>query len=429
MPAPARMPNFVRGVAAAGVETLRAIAAKLADWQLSAPIDVTRPDATSLATEYLTKLKHPSHVFSALPEDAQDRVAVAIGCVPKAAWRPPAPIPPDMPSYKRPSWAKDVYAVLFAEERAPEPTPRVETRARVSHARAWPELGSVTAWRRARSRAPVADALAAALGKGWKAAAPAGRLELPRVRSAKLGLAFVAIPGGTLAMGLSAEEQRELVKRVKGRGAEAAAHVRELAKLARPVHTVKVAPLLCAETPLVAKHAAKLRCEGDASNAHEVLRVDSETAAAVATRTSARLLAEAEWEWIARAAGAHAWLCADEDPEAWAERTLATALDGLEHPLGIRGLGWGEWIDDGWHPSYAGAPARSIAWAPKTRPEVVRGGALALWPWQAGGEIVLCHAAARDRSGGAARNALRLALDLPARPARTQADHEAARRG
>src|SRR3990167_3749198 len=120
-----RMPNYVRGVAAAGVEALRAIATSFADWQLAAPIDTSLPDPEALATEYLTKLSYPEHVFDRLPEDAQDRVALAIGGVAQAAWTSP-PVPPGTPSYKAPSWEGDVFRVLFAKAEAPAPTARVE---------------------------------------------------------------------------------------------------------------------------------------------------------------------------------------------------------------------------------------------------------------------------------------------------------------
>ena len=84
------MPNFTRGLAAAGVEDLRAIATSFAAWQLSAPIDRSLSDATALAADYLAKLKHPEHVFGALAASAQDRVAIALGCPPRSAWKPTA---------------------------------------------------------------------------------------------------------------------------------------------------------------------------------------------------------------------------------------------------------------------------------------------------------------------------------------------------
>lgn len=412
-------PHFIRGVSAAGTDALRAIASTFAPWQLLAPIDTALDDPARLAREYLTKLKYPEHVFSQLPKAAQDRVAVAVGCPKRAAWKPAEPVAPGTPDYKKPSWEKDVYAILFAKAAAPPPAARAEVGDRHVHASAWPELASASRWKRAKGRAAVCDALAEALGAGWKAIAPAGALALPRLRATKLGLSFVAVPGGSFAMGLSPDEHRDLTRAVRGRGAEASQHVRELAKLARPVRTVKVAPFLCAETPLLDGHRKRLACEGDAANAHRVLRVASPGAAAVAKRARMRLLAEAEWEWVARSGGARAWLSGAEDGEAWAARTVASPIHDSGDAFGVLGLGWGEWVDDGWHASYEGAPKQAIAWEPKTAPEAVRGGALELWPWQVGGELVLCHAASRDRASGASAgrtaHAVRLARDLPDR--------------
>lgn len=418
MPTHSSMPNYVRGVSAAGKAELLAIASRFADWQLKAPIDTTLRDAEALAADYLKKLAHPEHVFDALPPDAQDRVAAAVGCVTRGAWAPAEPIGHGgqaTPAYRMPSWEKDVYAVLFLRQKAAPPRARETTGCPTSHSNDWPELSSLTGWKRARDPASLAESLALALGKGWRPGPPAGSWQLPSVRSVKLGVSLVAIPGGTFEMGLSPGELAELKRRVRGRGPEASLHVRELAKLARPVHRVKVSPFLCATAPLRAPHATKLRCDGDSGNPHGVLRVDSETASGIVAKTKLRLLAESEWEWLARAAGTRCWLSGERAPEAWAEATLASALDHDAHPFGIAGLGWGEWIDDGWHPSYEGAPNRSMSWEPATRPTVVRGGALAHWPWQVGGELVLAHAASRDRAGEAAHHAVRLALDLPAR--------------
>jgi len=408
------MPNFIRGVAAAGLAALRDVPAQLAAWQLTpgATVDVTLDTAEALAAELLAKLTYPEHVFGLLPPDAQDRVAASVGVVARAAWTHAVPVAPNTPDYKLPSWEKDVYTVLFRREDAPVAALR-DAVPGASFASAWPELRSLAAWKKVPDPKSVTSELARALGKGWRALAPTGSFALPRVRHTKLGVTVVAVPGGTLQMGLSPLEQRELVRRVKGQGEEAVGHAKDVAHAARPMHAVRVDPFLCAETPVVAAQQAKLHCRGDAINAHGIVLCDADVAAAVARATHLRLLAEAEWEWIARAPGKAAWVSGTEAPDEWAARVIATPVAKLTHPFGILALGWGEWVDDGWHPTYKSAPARATAWTPRTRPEVVRGGALALWPWQAGGELVLCHAAARERSTGV--HAVRLARDLPAR--------------
>jgi hypothetical protein len=93
----------------------------------------------------------------------------------------------------------------------------------------------------------------------------------------------------------------------------------------------------------------------------------------------------------------------------WAELHHRGEAD--PHPFAVEGLGWGGWVDDGWHPSYRGAPTTAAAWQPCEWPVVARGGVLALWPWS-GGELAMCHVAARhhDRTGA---HCVRLVLELP----------------
>ena len=354
-----------------------------AAWQLCAPIDRSLFDATALAADYLAKLKYPEHVFGALSGGAQDRVAIEVGCPPRSAWKPAAPIAPGTPAYRLPSWEKDVYAQLFARAAAPAPAPR-QAAAKVESASAWPEFSSLATWKKVRKRAAVTEALASALGKEWKVGEPSTPHKLPRVRVPKLGLSFVVVPGGSFDMGLAVAEQKELAARAKRLGPEAVAHVRDLVARSRPLRTVVVEPFLCAETPLLSKHTAKLSEaestaeEGDAANAHRVLRLQSGAAASVISKACLRLLAEAEWEWIARAGGTRAWLSDVDPPDAWTGQALKGRLEAMSHPFGVFGLGWGEWVDDGWHATYRGAPKRSRAWDPKTEPEVVRAGAFEL---------------------------------------------------
>jgi formylglycine-generating enzyme required for sulfatase activity len=417
MPTANRYPNFVRGVAAAGLPALRAAAGGLANWQLlpGARIAATADDAEEVAAEFLAALKYPEHVFDALDARAQDRVAAAVGVAKRAAWKPSASVPAGTPSYLRPSWEKDVYAVLFARaERAPADA-RVDEGPRYVHDAAWPELASVARWRATRDKARLAAALAAALGPGWKPAPPAGDHALARLRSSRLGVALVAIPGGTMEMGLSTGERRLLSGAIKGQGPEAAEYLRALAAGARPVRPVTVHPFLCSEAPLVERHGTAWDCPGDAANPHGVLRVDAEHVPGVLSARLLRLPSEAEWEWMARSGGESGWPDGAGDPTAWAAGRLATPLGRQEHRFGIRGLGWGEWVDDGWHADYRKARRDSAAWEPKTRPETVRGGAFDGWPWQVGGEALLCHPAGRNRAGEDAAHAVRPARDLPER--------------
>jgi len=407
------MPNFVRAVSAVGVDVLRAHASRFAEWQLRAPIDTSLDDASTLAADYVLKLNYPSHFFAELPADAKDRVAAAVGCPRKADWVTPE-VPDSMPDYLRPTWEGAVLAVLLLELKRPPATLRADAE-RQSHAAAWFELSTLSAWKDAKDKPAVAGAIARSLGDGFAAVETAGDYALPRIHCRTCGVEFIAIPGGSFTEGLSPAERSDLTKRMKRLSPEARIRAKDIAKSATPPHEVVIDPVLIARTPLMALHAAANRLDGDDANAHRVLRTDSDSAASIAAKLGFRLVSEAEWEWVARAGGTRAWLSDAEDPEGWATRVVSAPLESMAHPLGVLGLGWGEWVDDGWHPNYKGAPSDGRAWQPKNRPEVARGGGLASIPWQGAGELVLCHAAVRDRAGDGPVHAIRLAYDLPAR--------------
>jgi formylglycine-generating enzyme required for sulfatase activity len=402
-----RWPNFVNGISAAGVDELRAIAGNFADWQLSAPIDTSFCASEELAADYLSKLKYPHHIFDELSADAQDRVAAAVGCPPQAQWQQP-PVAPGTPAYAEPSWEKDVYDVVFKQlpPEPPKPRPVAE---RASVVDQWPEFFDDGLKDGALCRRLSAE-LAAVLGPEWSPV-PDGGDGVARVRFARVDLVFVVVPGGRMTMGMTEEEVAEL----GDLGEEVAESVEFLAALSAPAHEVTVEPFLCAETPLLERHAALLSIEGDAANSHRVLRQNSWEAAKAVSAAGLRLLSEAEWEWIARAGGRRSWICGDEPPGEWTERVVNGQPDQARTPFGTSAPGWGEWVDDGWHDDYVGAPSDSRAWEPTNRPDTVRGGAFACWPWQGGGEAVLLHAASRERGFGQSSHAVRLAADLPPR--------------
>lgn len=402
-----KWPNYVAGISAAGIDNLRAIAGNFADWQLSAPIDTALPTADALAADYLSKLRYPHHIFGELPEDAQDRAALAVGCPTRAQWQQPPP-KPDTPAHAEPCWENDVYEVLF-KQLPPEPPQPRPVADRASAASQWPELAA-GALSDTEPRSRFAAELAAALGADWSPVPDAGD-GVVRVRLERIDLNFVVVPGGQMTMGMTEADLAELEEL----GEEAAESVEFFAALSTPPRPVVVEPFLCAETPLLSGHAAALSIEGDDANAHRVLRQDSWQAAATVTACGLRLLSEAEWEWIARDGGRQSWICGPASPEVWTDRVLRGDPREARTPFGTLMLGWGEWVDDGWHDDYIGAPADSQPWGPTDRPETVRGGAFACWPWQGGGEAVLLHAASRDRGFGQAIHAVRLAADLPAR--------------
>ena len=87
-----------------------------------------------------------------------------------------------------------------------------------------------------------------------------------------------------------------------------------------------------------------------------------------------RLLTSAEWEYVARAGGALAWIDAPGEP--------------TRHPFGVSGLHFGTWVRGG-----------------------SRGGSWSLWPIQDRDEAIVLHAAYRPSDGGV--RAMLLAADPP----------------
>ncbi|MFO0609398.1 MAG: hypothetical protein U0324_39910 [Polyangiales bacterium] len=414
MPPQPSLPEFVRGLSAAGVDSLRAAAGAFADWQLAAPLDLSADDPAALAAEYARKLRYPEHVFDPLDPGARDRVAAALDVPTFEAFARAQPDadPDDLPF----DWERDVLARLCRREAPPPPAARAP-RTTADHASQWPELASLERWRSLSpdEAASVTAALARALGEGFVALPRAGDHGLPRVRSEPLALSFVAVPGGSFAMGLTEDEEADLHARVAAASPESARHVPAFAPSLRPVRRVAVRPFLCAETPLLATHRGAFAAEGDDGNAHAVLRMACDDALAAVEAKGLRVVTEAEWEWVARAGGARAWLFDEGEAAAWAEATVQAPVTSLTHPFGVLALGWGEWVDDGWHPTYEGAPADGASWEPRVWLQTTRGGALAYWPWQGGGEMIGAHAAAREPGGLQGRHAVRAARDLPAR--------------
>jgi formylglycine-generating enzyme required for sulfatase activity len=393
MASPKEFPHFVPAFSALGAARLCAIAD-------AAAVDLgASREPKELATRLLARIKAPADVARFLEPSAVDLMGAALNLGRREDWKPrlSAEEIAKLPDYLRPSYARDVYQLFQHRVTMPRAAVREVTTAS-SHAKDWPELATRGAWARA-DRAALARVLSDALG--FEPAEPT-REGFARVVDPKLALTYVALVGGSFQMGISAKEKRALNKRAKALGAEAAEHAKWIAKEASPQREVTVAPLLLGERLLSATQASTLGLRSDG----DPVRVDAEDAAELVRLGGRRLASEAEWEYVARWSD-RSWLQGDEDPTAWIKHPDDDA------PLGIRGLAWGEWVDDGWHDTFKGAPLDGAPWQPRVRPETVRSGALALWPWQNPGEELLLHVAARDRSTGV--HAVRFAIDLPRR--------------
>ncbi|HLP98774.1 MAG TPA: SUMF1/EgtB/PvdO family nonheme iron enzyme [Sideroxyarcus sp.] len=132
-----------------------------------------------------------------------------------------------------------------------------------------------------------------------------------------------------------------------------------------------------------------------------------------------RLPSEAEWEYACRAGGRHAYCGSDNaDAVAWNGMNSGGYLFKAPHPVATKqanafglydmsGNVW-EWVEDGYHADYQGAPADGSAWSGGSQ-RVLRGGS-----W--GKEIKYGRAASRSRFGTNYRDfsyGFRLARTLP----------------
>jgi formylglycine-generating enzyme required for sulfatase activity len=229
-----------------------------------------------------------------------------------------------------------------------------------------------------------------------------------------------------------------------------------------------VPPFLCSRTPLldveVRTFDSKLLRKEPFNEARFCGAVPSFVAAERAKRLAdafgARLLSEAEWEYLARDAiesqvdyryrdwegavddlhgrpafGDIAQLRSvaelssdnrDEDEELteedlilkgyddeYLEGYLSNSDNSVNSAFAVWGLQFGEWVADSWHSSYVGAPENCGAWEPSAVPGMTRGGGVLSYPWQDEAEALFAHAAFRSEEKAYAGLAtVRLVLGL-----------------
>ncbi|MBK6792078.1 MAG: hypothetical protein IPG80_05935 [Anaerolineales bacterium] len=295
----------------------------------------------------------------------------------------------------------------------------VRTSARnASHADLWLELASLKAWSKleASQKTKVAKSLARSLGDGFTFVDLVGPHELMRFQHTAFKLHFIAIPGGKYSMGLTDDEKKELTRLAKKHGIEEAKYfARDIAETARPAHEVKLPPFLCAQTPITGAQGKKFTKSAELLESnHNIYWYGAKAALQLTEQSATRLPTEAEWEYIARAGAVRTWLNGEEDPQEYTSRILSAKLLEDDHPFGVCGLGWGTWVEDGWHLGYKNAPVDGSAWEPRDVPNVVRSGGFLSHPWQTPGEEFMLHCTYREQVKDREYPVL-LAKDLPKR--------------
>lgn len=326
----------------------------------------------------------------------------------------------DRKTWNRPYLSYDhaVFVDMIRKSYGATQRPMRESTRNASHADLWLELASLKVWSKleASQKSKVAKSLAKSLGEAFTFVDFVGAHELMRFQHTALKLHFIAIPGGKYSMGLSDDEKKELTRLAKKHGNEEAKFfARDIAETARPVHSVKLPPFLCAQAPITGAQGKKFTKSAEllGSN-HNIYWYGAKVVLKLTEQSDTRLLTEAEWEYIARAGGTRTWLNGEEAPQEYASRILSAKLLEDDHPFGVCGLGWGTWVEDSWHLGYKNAPADGSAWEPREIPNVVRSGALLSYPWQMDGEEFMLHTAYRERMQDKQFPVL-LAHDLPKR--------------
>ncbi len=400
-----RFPHALHGLLGLGGPRLTALAEAT---HLS--LRGVHPSPGARAALLRDKLASPELLRSHLVANDYDLIGARLQLGPRSDWKNPAH-----------SFEDAVFDKLFAEDpqAKQEPSKPVRSSRDPASAETWPELHGIERWvcLDDAQQHRVSLELATSLGPHVEVLEPTRINFFPRLKDSSTGRVWVAIAGDTFEMGLNTADKQALTRMTKGWSEEAKMQARELATIARPVHKVFVPPLLCAETPVRASEAKDAQ---GVTISGEVSLFEPMAAVEYAAHVGARLLTEAEWEYVAREGGTRPWLSMGDDarknnPEQFVRDALAAGLDGEpRHVFGIRGMGWGTWVEDGWHPTYEGAPDDGRAWDPGEIPEVVRGGAYLSWPWQMDGEALLMHAAHRERKPRG-NFPLLLARNLPSR--------------
>ena len=133
-----------------------------------------------------------------------------------------------------------------------------------------------------------------------------------------------------------------------------------------------------------------------------------------------RLPSEADWEYACRAGTATRWSCGDDAQALKDYAWFGDNSGGRTHPVGEkRPNPWGlhdihgnvcEWVQDGWHDDYAGAPTDGSAWGASsdTAGRVLRGGS---W-WVTAGGVRVSTREGSDPDGCGDNVGLRLAQNL-----------------
>ncbi|MBC6471371.1 formylglycine-generating enzyme family protein [Actinomadura alba] len=340
-------------------------AAIMLDWLLALRDLVDTPTLTAVRAGLISKARGSDRIEELITEEASG--------TPRPIHSRPTPTAQQALQYLSNKRA--------AERRAEELGPLAE--------RAWrqrfitveaPELVSVAAWAATseRRRLQIAEAIVAALGNDFSLVGMERFGGPPIVVLSRESVRFCVVPGGSVDVGFSPEEEAEIRHAAARRNDwEEDYSVLDELDLMRPLTRVEVGPMVVAQAPSspVPPHAATDELE----------------------RSPLRLPSEAEWEYLARGGRSHQLTYRGPDvpdSEEWFEAVKALGADGA-NTFGLYGFGFeAEACADVFHPGHDGLPADG---SPRrgTGPRVTKGGAAYVYPWQGCGEWHLLLSAMR----------------------------------
>lgn len=214
---------------------------------------------------------------------------------------------------------------------------------------------------------------------------------------------FVYVPAGAFVMGMPPDELLAVLRAIDHdpradvwRQMHGKAYAR-----ARPAHAVAVQAFLCGRFPMTglgvraaAPDVAFTRFSGDDAD-DTPARLERVAARAVLAATGWSAISEAQWEYVARAAGADTFAGGAEFRAQVHDLVDDTRFKRTAcNALGVWGLAFGEWIADDEHATYSGAPTDGSAWGSSLGG--IRGGGMLHAPWQNGEEAISCYAAVRS---------------------------------
>lgn len=187
-----------------------------------------------------------------------------------------------------------------------------------------------------------------------------------RLHHAASDTEFCVIPGGHFTRGFT-EADRKAVEKLFPGGARLEALLADVRASTTPARRVRVAPFLCGVRPLRRADVQRLTADE-----HQTDNPNRDVARAIARNVDCRLLSDAEFEWVARDTNQLAFRL-DVARRTLADEAAASCEDDAEQTdeaqsgivpsrFGVEKFFLGEWVEDDWHPTLAGAPGDSRAW-------------------------------------------------------------------